>query len=325
MRKVQDQTLISRYLAQLDVELRSVPESQRELLMADIAEHIDEARLEGRSVERILDGLGPAEQIALALNIDEYITPINASSHVADALLKRRRHLLGFVALFLGVLAAIVLEWLNPLLIEGFSAETSPLNVQDDEIVIGFGGAGTALLFLIPGLLVAVGTSFPKNVGRIYSPVFAIAVTVLAKILDLELGLFYLPLVVVAWLIACAWLISARSWGKIWRIVFQVIIILMLLMPVAVTSAGILSGAILVDVIPLLAIAVSVVCLVGVVRNARWVYWCMALIGVLALVGAIFSMGMLVLGIWIAGTIYLSCGLIGLLWMNPMRWLSRSV
>lgn len=64
-------------------------------------------------------------------------------------------------------------------------------------------------------------------------------------------------------------------------------------------------------------LAVLVLAAVGAILGLRAAYWVLAACGALLLVASAFDMGMLVLGFWIAGTIYFFAGLAGLLRLQP--------
>lgn len=319
MRKAKEQSLVAHYLEELDSELRSMPASQRQAVLADVAEHIDEARGEGRTDVQIIDALGSVEDIAgmMSESVGEEGMPKAENRYRLKAL--------GFAAVFVGLLAAAVDTWLYPS--TGLD-EVWPDWLPSSWINYGMSadfGAGFMLLFMIPTALVVVGAVIPLGKGQLYRVLAALVLSAAMFLLGLNLGVFYLPLVLVGWLMVAAGAghknpgLSIKQISLGWRLLAALVVLLAPVMLIA----GMVSGAVVGDGFSVPIAVVLGLCGVGVALNWKAAHAALLVIGVLLLAMSVFSMGMIVLAVWLAGAIYLFLGLVGVLWLNPVRWLYR--
>lgn len=195
MNTTENQDAAAKYLRALDRELRNVPQARRGAVVADLAEHIDEARERGRSDAQIIASLGPVEAIAADVQLD-------FADGAAEVERRSKLRVLGLVALAAGVLAAVVDTWIYPSSnIDEFWPDwllSSSINYD----VNTRWGAGLMLVFLLPGIMVAAGSLVKSGAARIYCTAAALIVTALPFVIGFNLGIFFLPLIVAAWMIA---------------------------------------------------------------------------------------------------------------------------
>lgn len=310
MNTTENQDAAAKYLWALDRELRNVPQARREAVVADLAEHIDEARERGRSDAQIIASLGPVEAIAADVQLD-------FADGAAEVERRSKLRVLGLVALAAGVLAAVVDTWIYPSSnIDEFWPDwllSSSINYD----VNTRWGAGLMLVFLLPGIMVAAGSLVKSGAARIYCTAAALIVTALPFVIGFNLGIFFLPLIVAAWMIAG---ISHRrqepAQGR--KFVAQRIVAgLVAGAPAAALFAGLVTGTVGTGVLGVTVMVVLGLAAAGAMMGLRAAYWVLTACGALLLVTAVFDMGMLVLGLWVAGTIYFFVGLAGLLRPAP--------
>ncbi|RKS22705.1 uncharacterized protein DUF1700 [Arthrobacter sp. AG1021] len=310
MNMTENHGAVGKYLEALDHELRKVPPARREAVVADLAEHIDEARERGRSDDQIIAGLGPVQAIAAEVQAD-------FADGAVEMEQRAKRKVLGFIALAAGVLAAVVDTWIYPSLnVDEFWPDWLHSSAINYDASTRF-GAGLMLLFLLPGLMVAAGSMMKSPAARICRTVAAVIVTALPFVIGFNLGVFYLPLIVAAWMIVgVSYPRQQRAQGRR-HLPLRMTAGLAAGVPAAALLAGLATGTVETGVLGIAVLAVLVLAAVGAILGLRAAYWVLAACGALLLVASVFDMGMLVLGFWIAGTIYFFAGLAGLLRLQP--------
>ena len=311
MNMTDNQGAVGKYLEALDRELRKVPPARREAVVADLAEHIDEARERGRSDDQIIAGLGPVQAIASEVQA-EFI------DGAAETERRAKLKVLGLIALAAGVLAAVLDTWIYPSLnVDEYWPDWLHSSAIYYDASTRF-GAGLMLIFLLPGLVVAAGSMMKSGVARIFRVAAAVVVTALPFVIGFNLGVFYLPLIVAAWMIAGISHRRQEQAQRRKRLPLRMTAGLAAGIPAAAMLAGLATGTVETGVLGIAVPAVLALAAAGAILGLRAAYWVLAAGGALLLVASVFDMGMLVLGFWIAGTIYFFAGLAGLLWIQPV-------
>ena len=91
-----DHPLVARYLEKLSASLSQMKPPDRAEIVKEIGDHIADATAAGRPLDEVLTGLGSAEQLARAYEVDSLLHPkVQAVQSRSDRYLK----LLGLVAL----------------------------------------------------------------------------------------------------------------------------------------------------------------------------------------------------------------------------------
>jgi uncharacterized membrane protein len=84
----QPHPVVDRYLAQLNEKLSTLSESDRQEILRDIRSHLAEATAGGRSLESVLETLGPADSLARAYSVELMLNPRRPMSSRAAYRLK---------------------------------------------------------------------------------------------------------------------------------------------------------------------------------------------------------------------------------------------
>ena len=84
----QTHPVVDRYLARLNENLSTLSASDRQEILHDIRSHLAEATAGGRSLENILETLGPAESLASAYSVELMLNPRRPMSSRAAYRLK---------------------------------------------------------------------------------------------------------------------------------------------------------------------------------------------------------------------------------------------
>ncbi len=76
----------ARYLARLRAALASVPAAERDEIVGEIAQHVNDAAAAGRSIDAVLQALGPADTLARAYAVELALNAPPALGRVDRAL-----------------------------------------------------------------------------------------------------------------------------------------------------------------------------------------------------------------------------------------------
>jgi len=318
MAKVIETPSVEEYLRELNHLLRHVPVQLRHELVADIAEHIDEGREQGRSDREIVTALGNAESVAAPV-LEEVLL------RGAAPTMKRNRRVLGIVAIVTGLFAAIVSRSSDSTVI---NMTFGPTEMQGASINYGYSdifAASQLLIFISLGLMVAASAVMRPRIARSYSVAAAVVMTVVVIICGTGLGMFFVPSMVAAWLLAGVnnLKMGADQRDRRSRTV-RIVGGIALLLPSSLAVAGILSGSVL-GVGPYIFVALGLACSVGYLKSFRFAQWLACITGGLLMVMAIIDQGMLMAAFWLGGIMYFFFGLYGLLWFSDRRAVSTTV
>ncbi|MGY4681235.1 DUF1700 domain-containing protein [Micromonospora aurantiaca (nom. illeg.)] len=281
------------YLRALDAELSDFPPDAAHEIVADVRAHIADALDGGRDIAEILAGLGGPDTVAGQAR-EELGLPVQDGA-------ERAARTLSVVALAAGVLIAVCVSFLLP-----SAVPVDPLGADSGEqgVVRRF-GPGIALLTLLPALLVAAPLVLP---GRVRGAARFAAATVLtvAACAAGEIGLYYVPLALVAWAAATVpWAVRRGAGGRWWRYLTGGFVALPGVL-VAVASAGGSVGVGWVGAALWIAgpLAAGALCAYGI----RAGYAVTALAGALVMILAMAERGFLFAAFWLFGGLYLAIG-----------------
>lgn len=284
------------YLRALDAELSDFPPDAAHEIVADVRAHIADALDGGRDIAEILAGLGGPDTVAGQAR-EELGLPVQDGA-------ERAARTLSVVAPAAGVLIAVCVSFLLP-----SAVPVDPLGADSGEqgVVRRF-GPGIAMLTLLPALLVAAPLVLP---GRVRGAARFAAATVLAVAACAagEIGLYYVPLALVAWAAATVpWAVRRGAGGRWWRYLTGGFVALPGVL-VAVASAGGSVGVGWVGAALWIAgpLAAGALCAYGI----RAGYAVTALAGALVMILSMAERGFLFAAFWLFGGLYLAIGACG--------------
>lgn len=202
-----------RYVRALRTALSDLPAEQREMVVADVHAHVEEATDAGASVESVLAGLGPAQDLAARTRSEVE----GALPAIGRGVRATRIMVIG--ALVLGVGAALVVAFSAPL---WATVDRSEAGAQPARVVIEQPfGVWIAFVALAPALLAAAALVVPRRAGRAVLFILAAVMTGLFALGSTIAG-WYLPFIVQLWLCAIAPLAVSRGFdltkARSWRI-----------------------------------------------------------------------------------------------------------
>jgi len=309
MAKVAENQSVESYLRSLDRLLRNVPVEARHDLVEDIAEHIDEGRERGRSDSEILEALGSPQAVA-APYLDDLLRDGNSPR------MRAIRLVLGIVALVTGLFAAIVSRSSDSTIANmGFG----PVDIQGLSINYDYSDVFAAiqlLIFLALALMVAASAVMRPVIARKYSIAAAIVMTIVVVFCGTGLGMFFVPSMVTAWMLAGAnnLKLSHERRSKRSRIM-RIIGTAALLVPAVFAIGGLATGAVEGGGV-YAYVAVGLLCGVGFLLKFRVALWATSVVGAGLSALAMIDQGMLMAAFWLAGIAYFYFGLYGLLWFE---------
>ncbi len=312
MAKAAENQSVEAYLRSLDHQLRNVPIEARRELVEDIAEHIDEGRERGRSESEIIAALGTPQAVA-APYLEDVLRDGNSPR------LRRIRRVLGIVALVTGLFSAIISRSSDSTIV---NMAFGPVELQGLSINYDYSDVFAAiqlLIFLALALMVAASAVMKPTTARKYSMAAAIVMTVVVIICGTGLGMFFVPSMVTAWMLAGANNLKLSHVGRSKRSrTVQAIGGVVLLIPVLLSLAGLATGGVQGSGAYVYA-ALGLLCGVGFVLKFRLALWATCVIGAGVSIGSIFDQGMLMAALWLAGIVYFYFGLYGLLWFEKRK------
>ncbi|MEU6021793.1 hypothetical protein [Micromonospora sp. NPDC047134] len=294
------------YLRALAAELADAPPDTVREIIEGVRAHIAEALDSGRQLDQALAGLGSPQAVAAQAR-EELVPADRAGDRVAGV-----GRALRMVAVVLGVLTAVCVSFLLP-----STALPSDLAGPEGQSIMRRLGPGFAMLTLLPALIAAVPFVVPPRVREVTGVVGAGVLTALACATG-EVGLYYLPLVLMLWAATVVPWVLRRRIGRpgvrSWRLVAAGAVILpglLLAFSVATGSLGIeWLGVVLWIVGPLV---VGALCAFGL----RIGYALTALAGALVMAFAITERGFLFAAFWVFGGLYLMIGATGVVTTRP--------
>jgi len=292
---------VEEYLETLHRTLAGVRADRRQAVVADVKAHIDDALESGQTVLEVLAGLGPAQDVAREYLGDHAAGDHAAGDHPPDAPTQAAR-LLQRAALVLAVVTAVFVTLLLP----GYTTSDGgdATGTLAEQL-----GLGLSLLTLVPAGLVALVLLVPTPRRGAAGVAVAALVTALALATSASLGLFYGPVVLLAWLAVLVPALLRRGLSRTARRVWRIVGALVLLLPTAFTVSLLVSGSL--EAAPaLLGVAVAVLAVaLAYARGSRTGYLLTTVLGAALLALAAVAGGLLVLGLWWFGGLWLALGL----------------
>lgn len=281
-----------RYVRTLRTALSDLPAEQREMVVADVHAHVEEATDAGASVESALAGLGSARDLAARTWSEVEGTLPSIGRGV------RATRIMVIGALVLGVVAALVVTFSAPLwgTVDRSEAGTQPARVAIEQPF----GAWIALVALTPALLAGVALIVPRRAGRTVLFILAAVMTVLFALGSTIAG-WYLPFIVQLWLCAIVPLAVSRGFdltkSRSWRIGAGLVIV--------VPAGGmLLRGVGAQDAfwwLPLIVFVITVLLAFVFVIGGRAANLLLCGVGLVLLVASTLPAGILQLPIWWLG------------------------
>lgn len=302
------------YLRALGDALADAPAPARAAALEDVRAHLGEALESGRSVDEALAGLGPAQAFAgqyreeLALPARDAATASAraasaqaASARAADRAARSARVLYG--ATVVGALLTVA------------------LNVYLANVRGTMTPGGTALLF-VPAVLATLPLVLPERLRVPVALANAGVITGAAFLTGFGVSTTFAPLALLLWVAAVVpWRVSKGldlSRSPIWRVVVAVVVAA----PALLTVSGILTGSFGVGPVGVAAIVGILLLALGFAVGIRTTAPVIAGLGLALMLTAFLELGMLFLGVWWAGGLYLGIGL-GSLAAWPARTTER--
>lgn len=305
-----DRLSVETYLRTLEKLLRDAPEDLKAELLEDVAQHIEDGRALGRNDQQILAALGNPEAVVAPLAPELTVPGIQAR-------LGRNRMALGIAALILGVVVAVIDRGLTDALSGLLFGEAVPDSEGFSQGAIYELGAIQLLIFAIFGPGIAVSVVMRGNAARIYSIAAAVCMTGLLAAFITGGGIFYIPSMVTAWMLAGANRRGARSMMRVRRLkLIRIVGGICLLLPVAFLVSGLFTGMGQ-GVGTYLYIALGLVCGIGFLMNFRSALWTTCISGAALLAASVVDQGLLQAAFWLCGAGYFCFGLYGLMWFQP--------
>lgn len=317
MFSIKSEVNAKRYLRQLSGYLADLPESQRRVIVQDIAEHLEESRLSGRTELEAISALGDPREVAKASRSELGIPEPRGTAPwpVSNTLLGAAVAL----ACFTAVIVSFFLR--NA---EGQHPESTSTTERTFSSWVELFGPGVAVLTLLPAALVAALLLIPLRHRRWATVACAVAATLLVLLNPIDAGLFYVPMTILIWLAVFLPFAKELQAGRGELLSIKIVGVAILLIPCALMLGSILVETF--DVVMLPAVLWIIGCIalsIGVMLNRRIAYWLVLAYGVLALFVAAFDSGMLVAAFWLFGGLILSFGMYGLLRLRPRTGITR--
>lgn len=292
------------YLRALGDALADAPAPARVAALEDVRAHLGEALESGRSVDEALAGLGPAQAFAGQYR-EELALPARdaaaASALAADRAARSARVLYGAT-----VVGALLTVALNVYLANARGTMTP---------------GGTALLF-VPAVLATLPLVLPERLRVPVALANAGVTTGAAFLTGFGVSTTFAPLALLLWVAAVVpWRVSKGldlSRAPIWRVVVAVVVAA----PALLTVSGILTGSFGVGPVGVAAIVGILLVALGFAVGIRTTAPVIAGLGLALMLTAFLELGMLFLGVWWAGGLYLGIGL-GSLAAWPARTTGR--
>lgn len=312
---------LSRYLATLEAALVDAPANARSEILEDVLAHASDALAEDRTIEQVLEALGPAEEYAAQyrneLGLPEDLPP--------DA--RRSSVLLHGATVAVGVLTGSFVAFALPNsaqpyliaeMIRNSMPGDPPLPLQ--QTLLAQYGPGMALLAFMPALLAVLPLVLPQKARMPVAVANAVAVGVFAAISFNSIGIFYVPLAVLMWAaVVVPWRVAhgldiARS--PLWRIFGAVLLAL----PGMLLMGGMITETILPEMSAVLTVAAILVLSVLFAFGLRAAFYLIAAIGFAVMALAMLSPGLLAIAFWWSGGAYLAIGLSAVATLRPRNF-----
>lgn len=270
-------TAQQRYLRTVRTELSDLPANKRDMVVADVQAHIDEATDAGMSVESALTSLGPARELAARARIElRAVVP-----SLARGVWATRISVVG--ALVLGVLTALVVAFAAPLwgAVDRTDTGQNPPQLTIEQS----SGPWVALIALAPALLAALALILPRRAGQV-------VLIVLAGVMTATFGLgatlagWYLPFIAQLWVCVLVPIAVSRGFdlaiARVWRIGIGLTLVIpagVILIRGVTAPAGL--GALYVT-----AFVVSLLLAVFIVLGVRVFYLLLSVVGLVLMVAS---------------------------------------
>lgn len=298
------------YLRALGAELADAPPDTVQEIIEDVRAHLVDALDSGRSIDQALAGLGSPQDVARQAR-DELALADGTADRAG-----RAGRTLRSIAVALGVLTAVCVSFLLPS--AALPSDLTQAGPDEQSIMQRF-GPGFALLTLLPALIAAAPLVLPARLRAKAGLAGAGGLTVLACVGG-EIGLYYVPLVLVLWAATVVPWVMRRNPGRVavrsWRLAATAVVMLpalLLAVSAATGSVGVeWLGVVLWIVGPLV---VGALCAYGL----RAGYALTALAGALVMVFAMVDRGLLFAAFWLFGGLYVMIGASGFVTVRARR------
>lgn len=301
------------YLGRLEQLLADLPADARASALDDVTAHIEESLESGRSVTDTVIGLGPVESFAAQYR-DELRVPA-AQPEIQPATL-RQTGLLHLVTVGVALLSFVFAALLSPVASVSSSSSSSsggtgtaePVEASTVTFAEAYGPGGLVLL-LVPALLALLPLMLPPAWRTPVAVANAVVITGFAALGGFTIGMFFVPLAVMMWAaVIVPWRMSKGlqlANAPLWRIFGSVLIAL----PAMLLVSGGLSGTVSADPPLWIMATIIVVLAVAFAIGVRATALAVAILGVAVMVFAMVEGGLLALGFWWFGGLYLACGI----------------
>lgn len=310
-----NQTIIPRaeqqYIRAIRQGLDDLPRDRRDMFIADVQAHIDDATAGGVTLEDALSSLGSPKDLAERAR-REIGTAVPSVAAGASAL---RALTIGTVAV--GGMTAALIAFFVPFTqtVDRVDPGDSPDGIALVTVAQHY-GPWVALLGLVPAVLAAVPLWSPRRAGRVVTLALALLMTA-ALVSGLTVGSWFVPFVVLLW--ACVVVPSAVSRGfdmarsRGWRIALAVAVgapaVIFLMRDFAAPSGVGIVLACVAGAALLIAVLVAI--------GARFSYFALATLGALLMIASGLSAGWFSLPLWWAGGLCFTLGVIAIVASSP--------
>lgn len=209
-------------------------------------------------------------------------------------------------ALALSVLTAVVVAVLFPVY-QGVTESSDGTSTEVTRTLIESMGLAASLVTLVPAVLLALPLVVSRRLATGFRFGAALALTAFCVLGALTIGLFFVPVLGLAWaaVLAPGVVMTGPSGRRPWRIVAGLLVAL----PVVLLGLYIVFGTFGSTVGAAAVMLAAVVVAIAVGAGRGWAYLITAAGGLVLLVMAVVWGGMLMLGVWWVGGLWLDIGL----------------
>lgn len=308
-------TIKDSYLRDVDRMLRGISPEHRAAVLDDLRGHFADAEETGRTAEETIRALGTPKEIA-----DRAVEEFGGDDPAADRAERAWRVLQG-AAVVIAVVIGVVVAFIMPSYtgsVHIMSPDGTSTRIETQQTLIEVNGLWVALIALVPALVGAVAFAMPRRARTITASVAAAALTAMAVVGGFTIGGFFLPTAMLSWVALVVWVrLRGSGFGITWRIVGGVLAALPVLgfLPQAIgsmvgrptDSTGVSDFQVSAWAWPFFAVVLLLAVLISIGYRAAGSV--LAAVGLVVLIWALASGGLLALAlIWLGG-LWLTIGL----------------
>ncbi|MFI9487586.1 HAAS signaling domain-containing protein [Promicromonospora sp. NPDC052451] len=270
------------YLRDVGRRLRALTPEQRGAVLDDVRAHFADAADAGRSPEQAVESLGdPAT----------FTARVRAELGHDDGRADRIRRVLQWTAVGTAAFTGMFVSFLWP------DDSLPGLDARYDEH-----GFGIVLWNLLPAVVAAVPVAVPARARTVVTAVVALVLTVVTGTAQTV----FVPTAMLAWAALVVPVLARTGRPAVgWRVVGGALAGL----PALLTLGGVVAGSFDTDVWTVLALVAMLALGVLIALGKVWAGAVLAALGVVAMVWATLSPGLLFLGVWWGGGLFLALGL----------------